>query len=160
MGGEICRKTRAACGKIAPDMKAVQFAQFGVPHEVATVVDVPEPGVPATGEVAVELLCSPINPADLLLLAGNYGHRPTCRRVARPRASIWARSSRTFGRTCGMRRCPPKPGLTLITSTRSQSSSTWATALTGVCGFRLTPASTRPPPWWVRPRICCRLRCR
>lgn len=76
VGREICRKTGAACGKIAPDMKAVQFAQFGVPHEVVTVVDAPEPGVPAAGEVAVALLCSPINPADLLLLAGNYGHRP------------------------------------------------------------------------------------
>lgn len=57
-------------------MKAVQFAQFGVPHEIVRVVDVPEPGAPKAGEVAVELLCSPINPADLLLLAGNYGHRP------------------------------------------------------------------------------------
>lgn len=57
-------------------MKAVQFAQFGVPHEVVSVVDAPEPGAPKAGEVAVELLCSPINPADLLLLSGNYGHRP------------------------------------------------------------------------------------
>jgi trans-2-enoyl-CoA reductase len=57
-------------------MKAVQFAQFGVPHEVVSVIDAPEPGAPQAGEVAVEFLCSPINPADLLLLSGNYGHRP------------------------------------------------------------------------------------
>lgn len=57
-------------------MKAVQFAQFGVPHEVVRVVGAPEPGAPQAGEVAVEFLCSPVNPADLLLLAGNYGHRP------------------------------------------------------------------------------------
>ena len=57
-------------------MKAVSFAQFGVPHEVASVIDAPEPGAPKAGEVAIEFLCSPINPADLLLLAGNYGHRP------------------------------------------------------------------------------------
>ena len=57
-------------------MKVVQFSQFGVPHEVAGPVDAPEPVAPAKGEVAVELLCSPINPADLLLLSGNYGHRP------------------------------------------------------------------------------------
>ncbi|MBL8969117.1 MAG: hypothetical protein JNK56_00965, partial [Myxococcales bacterium] len=51
-------------------MKAVSFAQFGVPHEVASVIDAPEPGAPKAGEVAIEFLCSPINPADLLLLAG------------------------------------------------------------------------------------------
>ncbi len=57
-------------------MKVVQFSQFGVPHEVASLVDAPELAAPGAGEVAVELLCSPINPADLLLLSGNYGHRP------------------------------------------------------------------------------------
>lgn len=57
-------------------MKAVQFAQFGVPHEVVSVIDAPEPAAPKAGEVAVEWLCSPINPADMLLLSGNYGHRP------------------------------------------------------------------------------------
>jgi len=57
-------------------MKVVQFSQFGVPHEVAGPVDAAEPAAPAKGEVAVDLLCSPINPADLLLLSGNYGHRP------------------------------------------------------------------------------------
>ncbi|HEY0133872.1 MAG TPA: alcohol dehydrogenase catalytic domain-containing protein, partial [Nannocystis sp.] len=39
-------------------------------------VDAPEPAAPAKGEVAVDFLCSPVNPADLLLLSGNYGHRP------------------------------------------------------------------------------------
>ena len=57
-------------------MKVVQFSQFGVPHEVAGLVDAPELAAPGKGEVTVELLCSPINPADLLLLSGNYGHRP------------------------------------------------------------------------------------
>ena len=57
-------------------MKVVQFSRFGVPHEVADPVDAPEPAAPAKGEVTVDLLCSPINPADLLLLSGNYGHRP------------------------------------------------------------------------------------
>ncbi len=57
-------------------MKAVQFSQFGVPHEVASLVDAPDPAAPAAGQVAVDLLCSPVNPADLLLLAGDYGHRP------------------------------------------------------------------------------------
>ncbi len=57
-------------------MKAVSFSQFGVPHEVAHTIDVPEPPAPGAGEVGLALLCSPINPADLLLLSGNYGVRP------------------------------------------------------------------------------------
>ena len=61
---------------ISPRMKAVQFSQYGVPPEVAVVVDVPDPPVPGPGEALVDLLCSPINPADLLYIAGNYGVRP------------------------------------------------------------------------------------
>ena len=70
------------CGMISPRMKAVQFSQFGVPHEVVTVAAQPEPAAPGPGEVALELLCSPINPADLLLLSGNYGHRPPLPAIA------------------------------------------------------------------------------
>jgi len=57
-------------------MQAIQFSQFGVPHEVAGPVDLPAPPAPGRGEIAVDLLCSPINPADLLLIQGVYGHRP------------------------------------------------------------------------------------
>jgi trans-2-enoyl-CoA reductase len=67
---------------VSPRMKAVQFSQFGVPHEVVTVAVQPEPAAPGPGEVALELLCSPINPADLLLLSGNYGHRPPLPAIA------------------------------------------------------------------------------
>src|SRR3569623_240376 len=35
---------------------------------------------------------------------------------------------------------PPKPGLTVITSTRSRRSSTYSIALSGVAGHRLRPA--------------------
>jgi NADPH:quinone reductase-like Zn-dependent oxidoreductase len=57
-------------------MKAVQFSQFGVPPEVAGPVELPAPPAPGPGEIAVDLLCSPINPADLLLILGHYGTRP------------------------------------------------------------------------------------
>lgn len=58
-----------------PGMRAVQFSRFGVPEEVAEVVDLPDPQ-PGPGEVVVELLASPINPADLLYLRGEYGVVP------------------------------------------------------------------------------------
>jgi len=61
---------------ISPRMKAVQFSQFGVPPEVAGPVEYPAPPAPGPGEIAVALLCSPVNPADLLLIHGLYGVRP------------------------------------------------------------------------------------
>lgn len=67
---------------VSPRMKAVQFSQFGVPHEVTTVAEQAEPGAPAAGQVAVDFLCSPINPADLLLLSGLYGQLPPLPAIA------------------------------------------------------------------------------
>ena len=46
--------------------------------------------------------------------------RPRCRRRS-PRRSISARSARILGTTAAMNACPPKPGFTVITSTRSTS---------------------------------------
>jgi trans-2-enoyl-CoA reductase len=57
-------------------MKQVQFTAFGVPHEVAACVDVPDVGQPADGEVVVDIEAFPINPADLLTITGNYAIRP------------------------------------------------------------------------------------
>lgn len=56
-------------------MKAVVFDRFGPPEEVLHVRDVPEPS-PARGEVKVRMLASPINPSDLLYIAGQYGLKP------------------------------------------------------------------------------------
>ena len=56
-------------------MRAVQFSRFGAPHEVAEVVDLPEPTL-RPGHVLVALEASPINPADLLNLQGKYGVVP------------------------------------------------------------------------------------
>lgn len=57
-------------------MKAIQIETFGNPAEVARVVDIPDVGAPAAGEVVIAVEASPINPYDLLLIAGNYGYRP------------------------------------------------------------------------------------
>jgi NADPH:quinone reductase-like Zn-dependent oxidoreductase len=57
-------------------MEQVQFTAFGVPHEVAACVDVPDVGAPGPEEVVIEVLAFPINPADLLTITGNYAVRP------------------------------------------------------------------------------------
>jgi mitochondrial enoyl-[acyl-carrier protein] reductase / trans-2-enoyl-CoA reductase len=57
-------------------MKQVQFTAFGVPHAVASCVDVPDVGAPAAGEVVVDIEAFPINPADLLTITGSYPVRP------------------------------------------------------------------------------------
>ena len=57
-------------------MKAVQFDTFGAAHRVARLADFPEPTPPAGGEVLVEVEAFPINPVDLLTIAGSYAARP------------------------------------------------------------------------------------
>ena len=58
-------------------MKAIQIETFGNPAEVARAVDIPEPSPPAEKEIVIELQASPINPYDLLMIAGAYGYRPS-----------------------------------------------------------------------------------
>jgi len=57
-------------------MQAIQIDAFGNPAEVLKVVDIPDVGVPAEGEVVIALEASPINMSDLLMIAGRYGYRP------------------------------------------------------------------------------------
>lgn len=56
-------------------MKAAIFEQFGNPAEVLSIQDRPLPE-PGRGEVRVRMLCSPINPSDLMTVQGIYGRRP------------------------------------------------------------------------------------
>ncbi len=57
-------------------MKRVVFDRFGPPAEVLRVQDdVPAPQ-PRRGEVMVRMLASPINPSDLMYIAGLYGLKP------------------------------------------------------------------------------------
>lgn len=57
-------------------IKAVRYSQFGKAHEVAELIDLPDPGPPGAGEVRVDVEASPINPADLLQFEGKYGAAP------------------------------------------------------------------------------------
>ncbi len=57
-------------------MKRAIFDQPGPPADVLRVQDdVPAPQ-PARGEVLVRMLASPINPSDLMYIAGKYGMKP------------------------------------------------------------------------------------
>lgn len=57
-------------------MKAVQFESFGKAYEVACAVDMPDPGAPGPDQVLVDVEAFPINPVDLLTIAGTYATRP------------------------------------------------------------------------------------
>jgi NADPH:quinone reductase-like Zn-dependent oxidoreductase len=56
-------------------MKTLQMKAFGKPTVAPELIesDAPEPGA---GQLLVALEASPINPSDLLLIRGRYGHRP------------------------------------------------------------------------------------
>jgi NADPH:quinone reductase len=56
-------------------MKAIVCDRWGDPEEVLQVREVPEP-TPGRGEVRVRMIASPINPADLLTVRGQYGRQP------------------------------------------------------------------------------------
>jgi NADPH:quinone reductase-like Zn-dependent oxidoreductase len=57
-------------------MKIAQFSRFGAPEEVVEYIEVDDPPPPAAGEVALDVVAFPINPADLLTLEGRYAVRP------------------------------------------------------------------------------------
>lgn len=57
-------------------MKRVEIAAYGIPEEVARCAESPDVGAPGTGEAVIEVLASPINPADVLLCHGTYAVRP------------------------------------------------------------------------------------
>lgn len=63
-------------------MKAARFERYGDPAEVLQLADVDDPGMPGPGEVRLRMLAAPINPADLLLIAGLYGERPALPHIA------------------------------------------------------------------------------
>jgi NADPH:quinone reductase-like Zn-dependent oxidoreductase len=53
-------------------MKAIEYAEHGLPHQVCRCIDVDEPASPGPGEVMVSIEASAINPADLLVIEGRY----------------------------------------------------------------------------------------
>lgn len=57
-------------------IKAIRYSQFGKAHEVAELIELPDPGIPGEGEALIDVEASPINPADLLQFEGKYGAAP------------------------------------------------------------------------------------
>lgn len=56
-------------------MKSLHLLEFGKPTAAPQLVET-EPPRPQRGQLLVSLEASPINPSDLLLIRGLYGHRP------------------------------------------------------------------------------------
>lgn len=56
-------------------MKALRIKSFGKPTVAPELIE-SEPPQPTSGQVLVALEAAPINPSDLLLIRGRYGHRP------------------------------------------------------------------------------------
>jgi NADPH:quinone reductase-like Zn-dependent oxidoreductase len=62
-------------------MQRVIYEDFGDPTKVLKVVDLPSEPLTA-GQARVEVLRAPINPSDLIQIAGNYGVRPPLPAIA------------------------------------------------------------------------------
>jgi NADPH:quinone reductase-like Zn-dependent oxidoreductase len=57
-------------------MKSARLSRFGPPADVIELIDAADPGAPGEGEVLIDVLACPINPADVLMLEGTYGASP------------------------------------------------------------------------------------
>ena len=57
-------------------MKSAQLSAIGPAENVVKCIDVPDPGAPGEGEVLVDIVACSINPADILLIEGNYASVP------------------------------------------------------------------------------------
>ncbi len=57
-------------------MRLAQLNAFGIPSQVVDCIEAEEPGAPGAGEVLIEVLASPINPAELLIIEGRYASKP------------------------------------------------------------------------------------
>ncbi len=57
-------------------MNFAQLNAFGIPSQVVDCIKGEEPGTPEAGEVLVEMLACPINPAELLIIEGKYASKP------------------------------------------------------------------------------------
>ncbi len=57
-------------------MNVAQLNAFGIPSQVVDCIEGEEPRAPEAGEVLVEVLACPINPAELLIIEGKYASKP------------------------------------------------------------------------------------
>ncbi len=57
-------------------MKSAQLTAIGPAQTVVECVEAPDPGAPGKGEVLVDIVACSINPADILMIEGNYASVP------------------------------------------------------------------------------------
>ena len=57
-------------------MKSAQLSAIGPAEKVVKCIDVADPGAPGKGEVLVDIVACSINPADILMIEGNYATVP------------------------------------------------------------------------------------
>ncbi len=57
-------------------MKSAQLTAIGPAEKVVKCIEVPDPGAPGDGEVLVDIVACSINPADILMIEGNYASVP------------------------------------------------------------------------------------
>ena len=57
-------------------MKAAELVSLGPAEKSVGCIDVPDPGVPGEEEVIVDVNACSINPADILMIEGNYAAKP------------------------------------------------------------------------------------
>ena len=57
-------------------MKSAQLSAIGAAEKVVKCIDVADPGMPGKGEVLVDVVACSINPADILMIEGNYASVP------------------------------------------------------------------------------------
>src|SRR5258708_33983834 len=87
----------------------VQIEAFGNPAEVMKVVDIPDVGTPAEGEVVIALEASPINMSDRLMISGRYGYRPKLPGVMGTEGVARRLAAGSGGRCLKQRDRPPAP---------------------------------------------------
>ena len=57
-------------------MKSAQLTAVGPAEKNVKCIDVSDPGAPGKGEVLVDVVACSINPADILMIEGNYATVP------------------------------------------------------------------------------------
>jgi NADPH:quinone reductase-like Zn-dependent oxidoreductase len=57
-------------------VKSVQLTGYGAASEVVQLTDVPPVGSPAPDEIVIDVEAAPVEPSDLYVIAGQYGHLP------------------------------------------------------------------------------------
>jgi NADPH:quinone reductase-like Zn-dependent oxidoreductase len=58
-------------------MKSAQLSAIGPAEKTVRCIDVQDPGAPGAGEVLVDVVACSINPADILIIEGEYATKPT-----------------------------------------------------------------------------------